>query len=85
MATPAHRNDRNRSIDPALLDVLGESKDVAFYCLQQKPQSRSVSRLRSLSFEGVFDELTFTDTAAILLNLDLVISVDTVVAIWPEL
>ena len=77
---PAHRNDRNRSIDINYLDVLGHSEGVAFYCLQQKPQSAALSRLESLSFRGVFDELTFTDTAAILFNLDLLISVDTVVA-----
>lgn len=77
---PAHRNDRNRSIEPALLQVLGECKDVAFYCLQQKPQSAGVAQLPSISFQGIFDELTFPDTAAILLNLDLVISVDTAIA-----
>jgi Tfp pilus assembly protein PilF len=77
---PAHRNDRNRSMDPALLEVLGACETVAFYALQQKPQSAEAGQLKSLSFRGAFDNLTFADTAAILSNLDLVISVDTAVA-----
>jgi Flp pilus assembly protein TadD len=77
---PAHQNDRNRSIDPSHLEVLGQAKGVAFYNLQQKPQSAALLQLKSLPFQGSFDELTFVDTAAILFNLDLLISVDTAVA-----
>jgi tetratricopeptide (TPR) repeat protein len=76
---PKHQNDRNRSIDPSHLEILGRAKSVALYSLQQKPQSAAISQLRSLPIQGSFDELTFADTAAILFNLDLVISVDTVV------
>ena len=77
---PKHGNDRNRSIDPRHLEILGQLKDVVFYSLQQKPHSAAISGLQSLSFEGVFDDLTFPDTAAIVSNLDLTISVDTAVA-----
>lgn len=77
---PEHRNDRNRSIDPSHLEALGQLEGVAFYCLQQKPHSADISRLKALSFRGVFDELTFAETAAVLFHLDLVISVDTAMA-----
>ena len=74
---PGHRNDRNRSLSPALLGVLGNPANVSFYCLQQKPQSEAFTGLR---FAGIYDELKFPDTAAIVSNLDLVVSVDTAVA-----
>lgn len=77
---PAHRNDRNRSMDSVLLETLGECENVAFYCLQQKPQSAAAANLRSFTFEQMLDELTFADTAAILFHLDLVITVDTAIA-----
>jgi Tfp pilus assembly protein PilF len=72
-----HRNDRNRSIDPALLSLLGQPENVSFYSLQQKPQSESAT---GIPFAGIYDELTFPDTAAIISNLGLVVSVDTAVA-----
>ena len=74
---PGHRNDHNRSISPGLLSTIGQPENVSFFCLQQKPQSDSFT---GIQFEGIFDELTFPDTAAIITNLDLVISVDTAVA-----
>ncbi len=74
---PAHRNDRNRSIPPELLKSLRCPERVAFYSLQQ---SAVIDHLHSFPFEQVFDKLAFTDTAAILLNLDLLISVDTAAA-----
>jgi ADP-heptose:LPS heptosyltransferase len=66
--------------DPRHLEILGQAKGVAFYSLQQKPQSTAISQLRSLPIQDSFDELTFADIAAILFNLDLMITVDTVVA-----
>ena len=74
---PGHPNDRNRSISPHLVGLLGNPENVSFYCLQQKPQAHSAVGIR---FKGVYDDLTFPDTAAIIANLDLVISVDTAVA-----
>jgi ADP-heptose:LPS heptosyltransferase len=53
---------------------------VAFYSLQQKPHSTEAGQLKSLPFRAAFDDLTFAETAAIVSNLDLVISVDTAVA-----
>ena len=77
---PNHKNDRNRSIGPELFRTLGQPANVSFYCLQQKPQSAGVSAMSPLVFRDIFDEITFSDTAAIVSNLDLVISVDTATA-----
>lgn len=76
---PQHRNDKNRSIDPALLSCLADVPDTSFYCLQQRPFS-AAAYSHPIRFADVFDQLTWTDTAAILMNLDLVICVDTAVA-----
>jgi Flp pilus assembly protein TadD len=78
---PNHRNDRNRSIDPKVFAAaLGQPDDVSFYCLQQRPQSEAVADMSPIVFKGIFDNMTFVETAAIIANLDLVISVDTAVA-----
>jgi tetratricopeptide (TPR) repeat protein len=76
---PRHKNDRNRSIDPGMFQPLSLLNDVSFYCLQQRPQSQQAAAT-GISFAGIFDQLTWPDTAAILMNLDLVITVDTAVA-----
>jgi Flp pilus assembly protein TadD len=76
---PAHRNDRNRSIEPALLEGLAATSRVSFICLQQRPQS-TYAAATQIPFAGVFDQLSWPDTAAILMNLDLLITVDTAVA-----
>jgi Flp pilus assembly protein TadD len=77
---PKHRNDRNRSIDPAVFGRLSEIPDTAFYCLQQKPLSANAFKAHPLRFTQILDELTWPDTAAVIANMDLVISVDTAVA-----
>jgi hypothetical protein len=78
---PNHRNDRNRSIDPQVFAAsLGQPEDISFYCLQQKPLSEAAVAMSPIIFKGIFDTLTFVETAAIIANLDLVISVDTAVA-----
>jgi Glycosyltransferase family 9 (heptosyltransferase) len=74
-----HGNDRNRSIDPALFRSFAALDRVSFFCLQQKPLS-AAAYSHPIRFAGIFDDLTWPDTAAILMNLDLVISVDTAVA-----
>jgi len=78
---PTHKNDRNRSIKlSALLPLLDSDAD--FVSLQRDVRADDVAvlndRKRLIHFG---DELTnFTDTAALISNLDLVISVDTSVA-----
>jgi hypothetical protein len=78
---PAHPNDRNRSTSfeclARLLDV-----DATFVSLQKEVRPDDAPAVSSRSDLLQFaDELrTFADTAAIISNLDLVISVDTSVA-----
>lgn len=78
--SPGHRNDRHRSIDPRLFAQLEAPANVSLFCLQQKPQSSGVTLMKPLTFSGVYDELRFPQTAAILSHLDLLISVDTAAA-----
>jgi Flp pilus assembly protein TadD len=74
---PDHRHDRTRSIPPDLLSVLGNIENVSLFCLQQKPQSEAFT---GLQFAGIYDQHGFPDAAAIVANLDLVISVDSAIA-----
>lgn len=70
-----HLDDRNRSIDPKLLMPLLEKKEICFVSLQKED---------SQSLPGLIDwtkELNdFADTASLIQNLDLIITVDTAVA-----
>jgi Flp pilus assembly protein TadD len=71
--------NRKRSISPTLLEPLLDSPDVLFISLQQSVPdefSTSDSRIRSYA-EHLRD---FHDTAALIANLDLVITIDTAVA-----
>ena len=75
-------NDRNRSIPLAMLAPLAQVPGVRLYSLQKGPAADQTSALPAAM--SVFDftpELhDFADTAALIQNLDLVISVDTAVA-----
>jgi tetratricopeptide (TPR) repeat protein len=76
-----HKNDHNRSLSlAALLQALPEQFD--YVCLQKDLDADERQRLQSRPDIRVFsDELTtFSDTAALCQQLDLVISVDTSVA-----
>ncbi|HLZ65913.1 MAG TPA: tetratricopeptide repeat protein [Aliidongia sp.] len=74
-----HRNDRNRSLPPAALAPLLRLPGIRWFSLQKEPGPGDLAAL-----PGVTDlaaELTdFTETAAALASLDLVIAVDTSVA-----
>ena len=78
---PAHRNDRNRSLRLSsflpLLDV-----DATFVSLQREVRADDATVLQDRSDLFHFsDELrNFSDTAALMSNLDLIVSVDTSVA-----
>jgi hypothetical protein len=73
---PNHRNDRNRSLPPALLSVLGEARRVEWISLQ-----KGVDPPDSLPMRDAGRRIgDFADTAGLISNLDLVISVDTAVA-----
>lgn len=77
-----HRNDHNRSVPLDLLRPLLATPDVRFISLQKEIRARDAELLRS--FRGVKligDQLTdFGDTAAVVSQLDLVITADTAVA-----
>ncbi len=75
---PTHRNDHNRSLRFSCLIPLLDF-DATFVSLQREVRTNDATALQDRS--GVLhygDELSnFSDTAAIISNLDLVISVDT--------
>lgn len=80
--SPTHREDHKRSCEFATFQPLVELKDFIFYNLQH---GLSAEQLRELSchlpFVDYSDQIyDFSDTAALIANLDLVISVDTAVA-----
>ncbi len=74
---PTHTNDAHRSIDPALLAPLSKIPGVSLYSLQVRPKTPAPTELPLRDFTGQFEN--FADTAALISQLDLVISVDTAV------
>jgi len=75
---PRHKNDRARSCPPALLEPLGGVDGVAFFSLQKDADPAELPSLRLTDLTPEFRD--FADTAALIANLDLVITVDTAVA-----
>lgn len=71
--------DSRRSIDPALLAPLAELPGIEWHSLQLGPVAASVARLaRGFRVRDMTGQIgDFADTAALIANLDLVISVDT--------
>jgi hypothetical protein len=69
--------DRKRSIAPEILTPLKDVPDVQFFSLQ-KDGSQAPDSLHLIDWMA--DCHDFADTAALIMNLDLVISVDTAVA-----
>ncbi|RAU22617.1 hypothetical protein CU669_08020 [Paramagnetospirillum kuznetsovii] len=72
--SPTHKDDHNRSLPPDALRGLLTIPDVAFYCFQLG-QAPDLPGLRNLP--GPIGD--FADTAGALLEMDLLISVDTAV------
>ena len=80
--SPTHKNDRHRSCRLSDFSPLFDVPDVAFYSLQVGPRAdelaqlgRHSQRIRDLRNE----QRDFSDTALIMRQLDLIISVDTAV------
>ena len=74
---PNHKNDRNRSMEPSLLQPLTEIPGVSVYSLQVGRNGEAV-RLFCDNITDLAPFLTdFAETAAVMSNLDLVVSVDT--------
>jgi hypothetical protein len=76
-----HKNDRNRSIDPAKLSPLLQVPGFQFFSLQKGATGSTILAPPGAELIDHTGELNdFIDTAALIANLDLVISVDTSVA-----
>ena len=75
---PNHTNDKNRSCPLDKLNSLLQMTDVEFYSLQKGPGLAQVTNDYSGKLQILDGELkSFSDTAAAIANMDLVISVDT--------
>jgi hypothetical protein len=79
---PTHSNDRNRSIALDRLLPLVNGVDATFVSVQRevRPGDAAVLRSRSDILHFGAELKDFSDTAALISNLDLVVSVDTSVA-----
>ena len=77
--SPRHQNDHNRSCPPNYFVPLAKIKGIKLYNLQKDPPSNKKTELvKDISIEYIGREFEdFTDTAAAIENMDLVISVDT--------
>jgi len=78
-----HRNDRHRTIPLAAFNSLADAAGGPLYLLQKelRPADAALLQAGAPEFIDLAHELNnFTDTAAIIANLDLIISVDTSVA-----
>jgi protein O-GlcNAc transferase len=72
--------DPKRSIDPGLFSPLDDKQDISLYGLQ-KDAAQSESMLADKRILNLGDDFKdFADTAGVIANLDLVISIDTSVA-----
>jgi len=78
---PENRNDRHRSLPLSALAALGQISGAVFYSLQKGPASQQAASpptgMRLIDLTGELND--FADTAGLIANLDLVISVDTAV------
>ncbi|WP_376959916.1 tetratricopeptide repeat-containing glycosyltransferase family protein [Azospirillum sp. A26] len=78
---PQHRNDRNRSIPAATLLPLLMVPGVRFVSLQTGEAAAGLDRLPGVRVPNAMERVRdFADTAAILANLDLLVTVDTAIA-----
>lgn len=78
--SPTHSNDRNRSMALAELAGLGKIPGVTFFSLQKGPAAAQTAS-SGLILVPLADQLQdFGDTAAVLMQLDLLVCVDTSVA-----
>lgn len=79
---PLNKNDKNRSCKLTDFETLLKIDGVAFYSLQKDLPSGEIRNLSTeINMVNLDDQLRdFADTAAVLSNLDLLISVDTAVA-----
>jgi tetratricopeptide (TPR) repeat protein len=79
---PSHKNDRNRSMSLSQLGPLAHSTNATFYSLQKgsaaAEAARPPARMNLVDWTAEIRDLA--DTAALMSHMDLIITVDTVVA-----
>lgn len=79
---PTHKNDRNRSMQLSQLAALASVPNVQWISLQKGPAAQQAANppggMRLLDLTDQIHD--FTDTAALIANLDLIVCVDTAVA-----
>jgi hypothetical protein len=76
----ANPNDRNRSLSLEALAPLADCQNVAFYNLQSGPASADAGRGRFTFMNPPPQFVDFADSAGLIANLDLIITVDTAMA-----
>ena len=75
---PSHSNDLNRSCSLNSFAALAGIKNLKLFSLQKDKAASQVGMVDNFKIENLSDHLTdFCETAAVIENLDLVISVDT--------
>jgi ADP-heptose:LPS heptosyltransferase len=76
---PKHKNDMNRSIPFAHFSPFAKLTDITLYSLQKGKASEQAKHLpMGMKFVDLTEEINdFSDTAALIENLDLTISADT--------
>jgi len=78
---PGHSNDRNRSIALAALLPLLDVPGIAWFSLQQGETAAQIAQTRGAeALTPLPSDSTLSDTAALVAELDLVVSVDTSIA-----
>ena len=77
---PEHTNDANRSIDPGLLKPLIQIPGVSIYNLQVDRDGEAKAVFGDAITDLAPELKDFAETAAVIRNMDLVVSVDTAVA-----
>ena len=79
---PGYKGDRSRSFSLQLFSTLGKIENITFYSLQKGEAAQQAKNPPiGMNFMDLTQEIfDFSDTAALIENLDLVISVDTAVA-----
>ncbi len=79
---PMHKNDGNRSLSLRRMAAMAKIPRALFFALQKGPQAvETLDPPPGMRIVSLEKELAgFTDTAAAILNLDLIVSVDTSVA-----
>jgi tetratricopeptide (TPR) repeat protein len=79
--SPAYRNDRKRSIDLSAFEPLAAVPGISWFSLQVGPPSARLQQPTHLAIQDLGSTLTdWVDTAQLIQQLDLVITVDTAVA-----